>query len=60
MVEAGILDLIKRERDKALSAREWEFRLAGFGYAIKDVKGRRVVTKLPQGIVVGILPANLT
>lgn len=59
MLEAGILDLLKRERAKALSAREWKFRLAGFGYGIKDAGGAKLVTKLPQGTVLGIIPANL-
>lgn len=56
-IEAALLDLIQSERAKALSAREWKFRLAGFGYAIKDVKGAQVVTKLPQGTELGILPS---
>ena len=59
MIEAPILDLITRERAKALSPREWKFRLAGFGYAIKDVKGAQVVTKLPQGVELGVLPAHI-
>lgn len=59
MIEAGVLDLLQRERVKALSAREWKFRLMGYGYAIKDVKGAQVVTKLPQGIELGILPTHM-
>ncbi|MFV0514948.1 MAG: hypothetical protein ACK5MY_15170 [Jhaorihella sp.] len=59
MVEAPILELIKRERAKALSPREWKFRLAGYGLAIKDVKGGQVVTRLPQGVELGVLPSHL-
>ena len=55
-IEAAVLDILKRERDQALSAREWKFRLAGYGYAIKDVAGAQVVTKLPQGTEIGVLP----
>ncbi|MBO9399489.1 hypothetical protein [Shimia sp. R9_3] len=55
-IEAPVLDILKRERDQALSAREWKFRLAGYGYAIKDVAGAQVVTKLPQGTEIGVLP----
>lgn len=58
-IEAGVLDLLQRERDKSLSDREWKFRLAGYGYAIKDVKGARIVTKLPQGVELGVLPTHL-
>ncbi|MBO9407381.1 hypothetical protein J7399_08080 [Shimia sp. R9_1] len=55
-IEAPVLDILKRERDQALSAREWKFRLAGYGYAIKDVAGAQVVTKLPHGTEIGVLP----
>ncbi|MCE8512508.1 hypothetical protein KBY24_10395 [Ruegeria pomeroyi] len=58
MIEAGVLDLLYRERAKALSAREWKFRLMGYGYAIKDVQGAQVVTRLPQGVELGVLPAE--
>ena len=58
-IEAPILDLITRERAKALSPREWKFRLAGYGYAIKDIKGAQMVTKLPQGTELGVLPTQI-
>ncbi|GGH28075.1 hypothetical protein SAMN05444007_104183 [Cribrihabitans marinus] len=58
-VDPAILALIQREQSKALSARELEFRLAGYGYGIQDVAGTRMVTKLPQGTALGILPADL-
>lgn len=57
-IEPSILDLIKSERAKALSLREWKFRLAGYGYAIKDVAGRQIVTKLPHGTELGMLPTH--
>ncbi|MEM7319857.1 MAG: hypothetical protein AAF408_12640 [Pseudomonadota bacterium] len=59
VIEASVLDLLQRERAKALSAREWKFRLAGYGYAIKDVRGALVVTTLPQGVELGVLPSHL-
>lgn len=59
MIDAPILDLLQRERAKALSPREWKFRMVGFGYAIKDVEGAQVVTKLPQGTELGVLPAHI-
>ncbi len=58
LIEDGILDLLREERTKALSAREWKFRIAGFGYAIKDVRGSQIVTKLPQGTELGVLPVQ--
>ena len=59
MIETPILELLMREKAKALSPREWRFRLAGYGYGIKDVGGTKVVTRLPQGVELGILPAQL-
>ena len=58
MIEAPVLDILTRERAKALSPREWKFRLLGYGYAIKDVRGHQVVTKLPQGTELCVLPAH--
>ena len=58
MIETEVLDLIQRERSKALSPREWKFRLAGYGYAIKDVMGRQILTTLPHGIELGTLPSH--
>lgn len=59
VVEAAVLDLIRRERAKALSPREWKFRLAGYGIGIRDVDGAQVVTRLPQGTDLGILPRHM-
>ena len=59
MIEAPVLDLLKRERAKALSPREFKFRLVGYSYAIKDVEGAQVVTKLPQGTELGVLPTHI-
>ncbi len=59
IIDTPVLDILKRERSKALSVREWKFRLAGYGYAIKDVAGAQVVTKLPQGTELGVLPSHI-
>jgi len=58
MIDTQVLDLLQRERGKALSPREWKFRLAGYGYAIKDVMGRQIVMSLPHGVELGILPTQ--
>jgi len=55
-VDANILELIRSERDKALSPREWKFRLRGYGYAVKTVAGTQVLTRLTTGDEVGTLP----
>ncbi|MDE4134591.1 hypothetical protein PXK00_15840 [Phaeobacter sp. QD34_3] len=55
-IEPGVLTLIRDEREKALSAREWQFRLRGYGYAIKTVEGEQVLTRLPKNVPVGVLP----
>ena len=59
MIDAGVLNLVRDERSKALSAREWRFRLRGYGFGIKDVQGSQVLTRLPQGIELGVLPTEL-
>lgn len=59
-IDAPTLDIIQKERAKALSAREWKFRLMGYGYGIKDVGGAKMLTKLPQNKELGLLPADLT
>ena len=58
-VAAPILDILKRERARALSPREWKFRLAGYGYAIRDVEGMQIVTNLASGADLGMVPAQL-
>ncbi len=58
ILDAPIIELLRQERKKALSPREWKFRLAGFGYGIKEHNGQQVVTRLPQGTELGILPLN--
>lgn len=60
ILDAPILDLLRQERKKALSPREWKFRLAGFGYGIKERDGQQVVTRLPQGMELGLLPVNFS
>ncbi len=58
-VEQTVLDLIKRERKRALSLREWKFRLAGHGYEIKEVGGHHILRSLTRGTDLGVLPASV-
>lgn len=57
---AQVIDLVLRERESALSSREWKHRLAGYGYAIKDTDHGQVVETLPHHVEVGVLPAQLS
>ncbi|WP_027257136.1 MULTISPECIES: hypothetical protein [Leisingera] len=55
-IDPSVLDLIRSEREKALSPREWQFRLRGYGYSIKTVEGAQILTRLTTGDEVGRLP----
>ena len=55
---APVIDILARERRNSLTPREWRFRLAGHGYAIKDIGGRQVVTSLIRGTELGDLPTQ--
>ncbi|WP_204112379.1 hypothetical protein [Shimia biformata] len=58
-IDAPVLSVLQRERAMALSKREWKFRLAGYGYAIKEVGESQILTSLIGGGELGILPADL-
>ncbi len=53
-----VLDLVLREREMALSTREWKHRLAGYGYAIKDTEHGQVVETLPHHVEIAVLPQD--
>jgi hypothetical protein len=57
-LDAPLLELLTEQRKMALSNREWEFRLAGFGYGIKNRGSHRIVTRLISGDELGMLPAS--
>ena len=58
VIDATLLELLQDERRTALSAREWKFRMAGYGYGIKEVGERKIVTRLLNGSELGALPVN--
>ena len=39
-------EMVMRERELAVSEREWKHRLRGYGYGIRDTDEGRVVTSL--------------
>lgn len=59
-VDAQIIDLITRERTKALSRREWKHRIAGFGYGIRETAIGDVVETLPHRVEVCVLPPEIS
>jgi len=56
MIEAGILDLVMRERRKANSEMDWKNRLRGYGYTLQENAGGVFVATLPHGVEVCQLP----
>lgn len=57
-MDQSVLALVREERAKALSPREWKFRLRGHGIALRDENGTQVLTRLPRGEMIGVLPAD--
>lgn len=41
--------LVMRERNLAVSEREWQHRLRGYGYGLRDSDEGRIVTSLLRG-----------
>lgn len=58
--KTDILSLVMRERRMALSEREWQHRLRGYGFAIRNTQEGRVVTSLVQGTYLCSLPGHAT
>lgn len=53
-----IRDLVMRERKLAVSEREWQHRLRGYGFGIRDTEEGRVVTSLVKGADICTLGAS--
>ncbi|EEB83618.1 hypothetical protein [Roseobacter sp. GAI101] len=58
-VTAEVLALVTRERQSALSLREWQHRLAGYGYSLRDTDQGTVLETLPHHVKVCVLPPEL-
>ncbi|MCH2164793.1 MAG: hypothetical protein MK098_09090 [Marinovum sp.] len=56
---AEALKQARKERQRALSPREWKHRMAGFGYGIKVTAQGAFLTDLIGGHDVCALPAEL-
>lgn len=59
VVQAQVIELVARERAKALSTREWRHRIAGLGYSISATDAGHFIEKLGSGARVCPLPADL-
>lgn len=59
IVQAQVIELVTRERAKALSPREWRHRLAGYGYAIRTTDAGQFVESLSKRVAICALPAEL-
>lgn len=57
-VTADILALVTRERQYALSTREWKHRLAGYGYGVRETDNGQVLETLPHHVEVCKLPVS--
>ncbi|UOA28863.1 hypothetical protein [Pseudosulfitobacter sp. DSM 107133] len=60
LVAAQVLELITQERSKSLSKREWQHRIAGYGYCVRDTQYGQIVETLPHHVPVCTLPVDLT
>jgi len=54
-----VIATVRKEREMALSVREWKHRLAGYGYAIKDTAHGQMVMMLKTGDELCELPEAL-
>ncbi|SFS86565.1 hypothetical protein SAMN04488040_2163 [Sulfitobacter marinus] len=58
-ITAEVMALITRERERALSFREWKHRLTGFGYHVRDTENGHILETLPHHVKVCSLPPEL-
>lgn len=59
-IAAQVLEMVSRERSRALSRREWKHRLAGMGYGIRETESGDLIETLPHRVPVCALPAELS
>ncbi len=57
--KSKIRSFVLRERELAVSDREWKHRLRGYGYAIMDTDEGRFVTSVMQGAALCSLPMRV-
>lgn len=57
---AMALQIAVSERSKALSAREWKHRLAGYGFAVRETEAGSILETLPNRVSICMLPADIS
>lgn len=57
-ITSSVLELIRQERAKSVSVREWKFRLMGYGYRVMNTDHGEVIATLRQQEICAI-PAEL-
>ncbi|THD76627.1 hypothetical protein E7681_01955 [Thalassobius vesicularis] len=57
-ITSTVLELIRQERAKSVSVREWKFRLMGYGYRVMNTDHGEVIATLRQQEICAI-PAEL-
>ncbi|WP_319825387.1 hypothetical protein [Thalassovita sp.] len=57
-ISSAVLELVRQERMKSVSVREWKFRLMGYGYRVMDTDHGEVIANLRQQEICAI-PADL-
>lgn len=59
MKREELQDLALRERQMAVSEREWKHRLRGYGFAIKDTSEGRFLTSILNNTQLCSLPGHI-
>lgn len=54
-----VISIVTRERRMAVSDREWQHRLRGYGYGIRDTDEGRVITSLIKDTPLCPVPESL-
>lgn len=55
----GVIEMMREERKRSLSHREWMHRMAGYGYGIKSTARGQVVESLSRRIEICAVPPEL-
>ncbi|MEZ5674292.1 hypothetical protein SAMN06265173_101223 [Thalassovita litoralis] len=57
-ISNSVLELVRQERMKSVSVREWKFRLMGYGYRVMDTDHGEVIANLRKQEICAV-PADL-
>ena len=54
-----VIEMMREERKKSLSLREWKHRMAGYGYGIRETARGQVVESLSRRMEICSVPPEL-